>query len=256
MSASYRKDRTIIVGLCKAPPNLSKEAFESKVGEFINTAVALPASQKSNIIKLEAIFQNRLLDEHLKSLGLPGATPGVCWIAELETDSNAVELMQDPECARLVREAEEFGYCTGTTIFSADIVTKIEPDVPLSPDRNLTRGMAALKVPAHLSAEEFREKLEGIVDRFLALPIAEEKALKYSMYIPNENFSTNFRALGFPAPEPVVVVILDTDTEQSLVEMTTDSTVKTLVADAIRDLSIHLDSWIFSADVVTKIDNS
>ncbi|KAF7342450.1 hypothetical protein MVEN_01834200 [Mycena venus] len=248
MAASYRKDRAVCFGLCAAPPNLSKDAFQVKVKAMVDVILALPVVQK-NGLTIDIIFQNELLDERLEALGLPIAPPSVWLKGECETGAQYEELLEDQDLAKLIREAEEFGFRTGTSAFFADVVTKV--DIAGATSQNCTHVVAAVKVPAHLSSTEFQQKLENIVDKFLALPITQQKIVKFSTYVPNENMNTHLRALGFPEPEPVAVVMYDVETQESMIEIATHPSIKTFAAETIPELSIDTGSSIFSADVVT-----
>jgi hypothetical protein len=48
MSATVRKDR-VVIGICRAPPNLSKEEFLSR---FVDSVIAVPIARK-NYLKFQ-----------------------------------------------------------------------------------------------------------------------------------------------------------------------------------------------------------
>ncbi|KAJ6526774.1 hypothetical protein B0H19DRAFT_1196950 [Mycena capillaripes] len=251
MSASYRKVRTVCMELYTPPSHFSKEATQAKLVSFVEAFLTVPIIQK-NVLKAEIIFQNGLLDEAMGALGFPKA-PHSIWIrSETETDDKYEEILRDPEIARLMEEEEELQYSTSASVFFVDVLTKLE----VLTTKSCTHVMIAMKSPAHLSPDNFQKKVEALVDRFLALPIAQQKLLKFSMYVPNQNMATHLRALGLRAPEPVIMVMVDTETEEAFIETATDSAVKTIVADAIRDLGMDAHSLIFSADVVSKVKKS
>ncbi|KAF7343147.1 hypothetical protein MVEN_01745400 [Mycena venus] len=248
MSASYQKDRVLCVGVYKAPPNLSKEALQVKAEALVDSLLAVPIAQK-NYVKFEINFQNALLDEHLKALGYPEAQPGVWVTGECETEAKFEEILKDPEIAKLIQEAEHLEHFS---VFFADVVAKV--DIPTT--KNRVRVMSALKPPVHLSSNDFHHQAEAILDRFLALPVAEGKTTRLSLWRQTTNMATTLQETGFPAPDPVLVLVYEAETQEALVEMMTDSSLKMLVSDAIRDISVHLDSSTFAADVITKIDKS
>ncbi|KAJ7891918.1 hypothetical protein B0H14DRAFT_2560614 [Mycena olivaceomarginata] len=86
--------------------------------------------------------------------------------------------------------------------------------------------MVAMKLSAHLSSEDFHQKFRQ-----------------------TGSIAATFQQPGFSAPEPMLVAMLRT---QSAV----DPSLLALTAEAKRDLRFHLDSCVFSADVVTKIDSA
>ncbi|KAJ7881227.1 hypothetical protein B0H13DRAFT_2278601 [Mycena leptocephala] len=247
MSASYRNDRIVCAGVYKGPPNLSKEALRVKAEAFADSLLAVPIAQK-NYLKFEINFQNGLLDEHMKALRL-SAPPGVWVTGECETEAKFMEILGDPEFAKTIGEAEHLDYFS---VFFVDVVTKV--DVPTA--KNRVRVMGALKPPAHLSSIDFHHKTEALTDRFLALPIVQEKVIRLCMWRQNTNMAAHLQATGLPAPEPVLVIVFEAETEEALIEMAAHPSIKTHVADATRDISIHLDSSVFLADVITKIDKS
>jgi hypothetical protein len=107
MSASNEKDRMVAVGIYKAPANLSKEEFETKITSFVDRMLAVPIAQK-NFLKFEIvcpecfildliftcitqIYQNELLNQHMKAFDLPEAPTSVWLTVEFEVSRPQVE---------------------------------------------------------------------------------------------------------------------------------------------------------------------
>ncbi|KAJ7925450.1 hypothetical protein B0H13DRAFT_1863102 [Mycena leptocephala] len=263
MSASNEKDRMVAVGIYKAPANLSKEEFETKITSFVDRMLAVPIAQK-NFLKFEIIYQNELLNQHIKAFDLPEAPTSVWLTVEFETEAHCAEILTDPMFAKAFAEAEEFVSCA--TGFVADVVTRIDRPTP----KDRTHLMCAFQRPDHLSSDEYRKKFEVFVDRLLALPISQKNFLKHSLWLPNDTLDANLRDLGFPPPEPVFVVMAETDNQDRLIEVTppllsqlssdddpqwlTHSDVRAFAVDARRELGVHVGLSIFSADVITKIN--
>ncbi|KAF7343159.1 hypothetical protein MVEN_01746700 [Mycena venus] len=246
MSASYQKDRVVCVGVYKTPPNLSKEELQVKAEALLDSLLAVPIAQK-NYVKFEINIQNPLLDEHLKALGFPQAQPDVWVTGECETEAKFEEILKDPEFAKLIQEAEHLEHFS---VFFADVVTKV--DIPTA--KNGVRVICALKPPVHLSSNDFHHKTEAILDRFLALPVTQGKTTRLSLLRQNTNMATTLQETGFPAADPVLVVVYEAETQEALVESATHSSVKMLASDAFRDINAHLGSSTFAVDVITKID--
>ncbi|KAJ7860175.1 hypothetical protein B0H13DRAFT_2355706 [Mycena leptocephala] len=247
MSASNKKDRMVAVGIYKAPANLSKEEFETKITSFVDRMLAVPIAQK-NFLKFEIIYQNELLNQHIKAFDLPEAPTSVWLTVEFETEAHCAEILTDPMFAKAFAEAEEF--VSRATGFVADVVTRIDRPTP----KDRTHLMCAFQRPDHLSSDEYRKKFEVFVDRLLALPISQKNFLKHSLWLPNDTLDANLRDLGFPPPEPVFVVMAETDNQDRLIEWLTHSDVRAFAVDARRELGVHVGLSIFSADVVTKIN--
>jgi hypothetical protein len=53
---SARKDRVAVIGMWKAPPNVSKEALETEITSLVDSVLALPVAQK-NYLKFEIVCQ-------------------------------------------------------------------------------------------------------------------------------------------------------------------------------------------------------
>lgn len=51
---SVSKDRAVIIGIWNRPPNLTKEAFETKITSLVDSALALPIVQR-NYLKFEIV---------------------------------------------------------------------------------------------------------------------------------------------------------------------------------------------------------
>ncbi|KAJ7734210.1 hypothetical protein B0H14DRAFT_2639465 [Mycena olivaceomarginata] len=247
MSASHRKDRVAALGIWKAPPNVSKEAFETKITSIVDSLLAIPVAQKNYlkfdmVLSLELcstfvqcswvltqILQNGASNQHLKALGLPEAPLSVWLTCECAVGRRCVQIAsnvssiadrspfwegaqtgKDATIVKLFAEAQEFVSCAD--IFCVDIVTRL--DVPTPTTR--AHMMCSFRCPGHLTSNQYGPKFESFVDRLLALPIIQQNVLKYSLMVAHPD-------------------------------------IKDYVRDAMRELDIHLESSIFSADVVSKI---
>jgi hypothetical protein len=108
MSASYKKDRVAGIGIYKAPPNLSKEAFETKITSLVDALLAVPIAQK-NFLKFEIvcpnclhryivfiymtqIYQNDFSSPYLKALGFAEAPASVWLRLECEVSRRQVQI--------------------------------------------------------------------------------------------------------------------------------------------------------------------
>lgn len=97
----------VAVGIYKAPANLSKEEFETKITSFVDRMLAVPIAQK-NFLKFEIvcpecfildliftcitqIYQNELLNQHIKAFDLPEAPTSVWLTVEFEVSRPRVE---------------------------------------------------------------------------------------------------------------------------------------------------------------------
>ncbi|KAJ7814196.1 hypothetical protein B0H14DRAFT_2798030 [Mycena olivaceomarginata] len=252
MSASYRKDRVVSIRMCKAPPHVSKEDFETTMKSLFDSQLAIPIVQQ-NYTKFELIFQNQSLDVPLKELGFSEPRPSAWLLAECETEDHYAEILRNSEVEKLVQKAEELGYRTEMNVFVADVVTRLE-----TTPKSRTVLAAEFRPPAHLSMGDYIEKIEsegqGFADQLVSLPIAQKTFAKHSLLIHSERMTEHFQRLGFPASEPVLVLLIETETLDDMKKFLTHPETKSFMAKADPVLSLSTDSTIFGADVVTKIN--
>ncbi|KAJ7438766.1 hypothetical protein FB451DRAFT_1570159 [Mycena latifolia] len=243
------------IGIHKAPPNLSRTEFEAKVNALGDAIAALPIAQE-NLFKLDIIFQNTLMDDGMKSVGLPTPAPTVVMSAEYKSLDHLAEMMQDPSMKELLAKADDFGFRKAANAFAADVITKVHtPEV--TPGTNV---ICVYHCPPHLSADEFAKKMEGVMDDIIALPIRDCFS-SYTLWVQNATVEKHLQELGYPAPEDLVVVRAEAENLDRMIEIFNHPEVGRVLTDNIRDFGFHSDSdnpaesCCFSADVATKINN-
>ncbi|KAF7326714.1 hypothetical protein MSAN_02502300 [Mycena sanguinolenta] len=254
MSASYRKDRVFALAICQAPPNLSKEAFEKKVTSIVDTILALPISQKS-FLKFELNFQTGLINEHVKALGFPEGSPNVLVTVEYAAMADLFEFPTVAEGSGLPGcsaggKNDLYGDHPAVNAFLANVETRLDRPIP----KDRARLVCVLKRPENLSEEGFHQAIRGFADKLVSLPIAQRLCVHHSVWMPTSTGDAHMLALGFPASEPDVVIFMETEDQDKIFEGLMDPDVKQYVADASRELKIHVGSSFFSANVVNKIN--
>ncbi|KAJ7441981.1 hypothetical protein FB451DRAFT_1298050 [Mycena latifolia] len=177
MVVTARKDRFCAIGVHKVPPHLSKKEFENKIEALMDDVHALDLVRKK-VLKMEMIFQNDLLDEHVKLFEFPPREPVVVIATETETVDDLVEVLTDAEVQKLFHKAEEFGLQSGTFAFSADVVYKINRNVAT---RNPVCITGIYKVPTHLSRDEYGAKFHAFVEKYTALPAIQKNLIRYEV---------------------------------------------------------------------------
>ncbi|KAJ7899798.1 hypothetical protein B0H13DRAFT_1883691 [Mycena leptocephala] len=221
MPASNSQDRVTIIGVREVPPHLSKEVFEAKMGALLDAFMALPVCKK-NVLKWDLIVpMPSLFDASIRAIGFSEPQPHVLTIAECETTDHWAEVggSGDPEWSRLVMEGEkEFGFCSSSQTFFTDVVTKIEGIESVNP----VRSVWILKAQSRFSREEFSHKLGGFVDRLLAMPNSQKTFQKHVM------------------------------SQEDVIELCTDQTVKELMKEATAKLELHVNSVAFLGDLQSK----
>ncbi|KAJ7206538.1 hypothetical protein GGX14DRAFT_457231 [Mycena pura] len=162
-------------------PASTKEEFEANFGTFLDAVAKLPVLQK-NAITLKMFIQNDAFHESVAGLGLPVPKPAVVGFARFKNADGLKELLRDPEYVSLLSAAKENGHLSGhdsMSLFSADVTTKIDVNDTGTSDRKHVFGI--FKVPNDVPAELFEQKVEACIDGALALPVCQNKFLKYEM---------------------------------------------------------------------------
>ncbi|KAJ7743043.1 hypothetical protein DFH07DRAFT_777534 [Mycena maculata] len=226
------------IGIHKAPPNLSRTEFEAKVDTLGDAIAALPVAQR-NLLKLDIISQNTEMDKHMHAVGLPVPSPTV--VISSGVYLPPVQMLKDPALQKLLAESDDFGFRKGATAFAADIITKI--DAP-----GVTPGTSVICVynrPPHLSTEQFGQQMEDLMDKITVQPI-RDRFSNYSLWLQNDAVDKHLQALGYPAPEPLLVV-------RAEAEIFEHSEVGRLLLDAIRESDNparrHQDQQLLSEDI-------
>ncbi|KAJ7115673.1 hypothetical protein C8R44DRAFT_793144, partial [Mycena epipterygia] len=117
------------------------------------------------------------------------------------------------------------------------------------------RSVSIHPAPAHLAKAEFEQKMDAQMDVYVTAPAVKKNTLKVEMLIPNSNLDMHAQALGFPAPHPTAIVIQHWESEEQMLETSSDPTVMKVVADGTPHLGFDgAGSCVFHADVVRKID--
>ncbi|KAJ7766088.1 hypothetical protein B0H16DRAFT_1717318 [Mycena metata] len=247
--------RTRFIGIHKPPLNLSREEFERKASALGDAIAALPIAQ-NNLLKLDIIFQNTLMDEHMKGVGLSIAAPTVVMSAEYESLDHLqrARVLKDPALKKLLTESDDFGFRKHATAFAADVYSAVD-----APD--ITAGLHVICVyscPPQFSADVFGQKMKELMENIASQSI-RDKLSHYSLWLQNDAVDKHLQALGYPAPKPLLVVRADSEHLDHMKEIFEHSDVSRLLKEGIRDLGFHRDSdnpteaHCFSADIATKI---
>ncbi|KAF7297394.1 hypothetical protein MIND_00973000 [Mycena indigotica] len=245
------------IGIYRAPASdpETNNKFRSEMKKFMHDAHVLPAS-KNNLLKLNVVYQNDELQESgaLSKLGFPPAPATVVVTVEAKTKQDMLKCLEDSDLCNLVWNGASFGLQDGACVFSADIVTKI--DQYKSPKGHETcHGLFVFKIPSeyHFTVGEYHKKIEDMVDKFIALPIAQQHLVKHTIWLQNQELDEVFRHWRMPDPEKTVVLMLECDTWESMNELLTDDHIQRIIHEANADFKIHEDSNCFTGDVVNLL---
>ncbi|KAF7333710.1 hypothetical protein MVEN_02327400 [Mycena venus] len=187
---SARDTHCTAFGIHPVPANLSKREFERKCEALVESLLATPVAQR-NFLKFDIIFQNEQLKEHITALEIPEPRPIVCLRVEYETEDSWAECHRDPDYMKALDAGKSWGFHDDACIFSAAKVSKGHPNAPR--DSNVVVGI--IKAPGHMSATEFQQRLEGLID---AVYGAKKPAIKWHLYVQNMNAEEHLQAAGYP----------------------------------------------------------
>ncbi|KAF7333199.1 hypothetical protein MVEN_02385800 [Mycena venus] len=118
--------------------------------------------------------------------------------------------------------------------------------------QNTFSVVGVMKVPTHLTKDDFEKKVETLLDTIFELPIAKGKLIKYEMFIQTTHIDDHIPHLGLPQPQPTLVVREEWEHADQVVAVMQHAEVRKLVHAANKEFGFHLDSCWFAADVVTK----
>ncbi|KAJ7436904.1 hypothetical protein B0H11DRAFT_2108983 [Mycena galericulata] len=253
MAAIARKDRFCAIGVHKVPPHLSQKVLENKIEALMDDVLALDLVRRK-ALKMEMMFQNDRLDEHVKLFDFPPRDPVVVIATETETVDDLVEVFADAEVQQLFKKVEEFGLQSGTSGFSADAVPKINKNVST---QNPVHILGIYQVPPHLSRDEYGQKFQAFVEKYIALPAIQKNLVRYEVWQQNDAVGDRMhRDLGHPVSEPIFLVRAESETLDHVIEYLNDPQARKLVQDAKQDFSFNTNACLFTADLVTKISIS
>ncbi|KAF8188479.1 hypothetical protein K438DRAFT_1833619 [Mycena galopus ATCC 62051] len=241
---SVSKTYCTAFGIHPVPANITKEDFQAKCEALVESFLALPVAQK-NFLKFDILFQNDQVKSHITSLGFPEPQPCVCLRCYYETDANWAACLQDPDFINAMAAGQSWGFHDGACIFSTDSVTKL--DSSISSDTNVVVGI--FKVPMQQTASTFRQKLDTFIDAVLDL---KKPTMNLTMLVQNLNAEQNLQAAGYPPSQPTIVVVDECQTFDEIAKIANDLEAQTLVAKAMKDFGLHVNSVVFSADVKNK----
>ncbi|KAJ6540502.1 hypothetical protein B0H19DRAFT_1077910 [Mycena capillaripes] len=239
---SVRKDRYYTIGIHRAPAHHSKKEFDTRISGLADALSAVPVVQK-NYLKFDVITQTNILDGHGTALANPQPT-ALC-LAECETEEHTIEViyngravLADPTVRKLVVEAEEFGFQTNGIAFGADVITKVER----ATSGTGVHATGIFRAPQDVSLTQFLVSFEAMTTKFLALPSVQKNLDKFTM-----------SKLGLSGAAVTVITFSEAETWDRIIEVVQDPDVQKLIADSIKEFSLHPDSCIFSSEIVSKI---
>ncbi|KAJ7452277.1 hypothetical protein FB451DRAFT_1565981 [Mycena latifolia] len=255
MSSSARQDRFHAMIIHKIPPHLSKHEFEAKLEGLIDETLQLPLVQ-NNLLKVQVIFQEDFMDEHVKAFGFPPREPIVLVAIHCETMDNLLDLLDTAEVRGAFEKGKEFGLHTTGHGFSAEVVAKNDNPAP----KDAVHLVCVYNIPPHIATQHHDQKYEDWIDKdFLSVPAVKKHFVRFEMWMHNHALDDHIRAFGYSASGPAVIHHAMLENMDSAVEMMTDPEAHQSVLGAGNDgehFNLKRDGYVFMGRVVTKIDKS
>ncbi|KAF7367818.1 hypothetical protein MSAN_00846200 [Mycena sanguinolenta] len=199
-------------------------------------------------------IQDDAFTEPIGRLGIPGPSPTVVTHIVFEDVENFKEVARDPTFKALVDQAKEFGYHKGASLFTADVVTKL--DAIESGPQERKRAIGIFKIPPGMPKDKFEQKVEAFVDGAMAMPLAREKLLNYTIWYQNSEVDTEVEGLGLPTPAPLVIAMSELETFNHVVEWVDDPAMAQHIATTLtaKDFPLHRDGDFFGAEAIVKFN--
>ncbi|KAF7367817.1 Zn(2)-C6 fungal-type domain-containing protein [Mycena sanguinolenta] len=253
MSASARKDYCNFLTIHPVPSGISKQEYERKHSTWLDTVAQTPVAQR-NMLKITMFIQEDALAESIGRLEMPSPTPTVVTHIVFEDVENFKEIARDQTFKALVDQAKEFGYHKGASLFTADVVLKLDDIESESQERK--HAMGIFKIPPGLPKDKFEQKVEAFVDGAMAMPIAREKFLNYTIWYQNSEVDAEVEGLGLPTAESLVVAMTEVETFDRAVELITDPAMAQYVTTTLtaKDFPLHVDGDFFGAKAIVKLN--
>ncbi|KAF8195317.1 hypothetical protein K438DRAFT_2017283 [Mycena galopus ATCC 62051] len=250
MAPSAREDRFFVIGILKAPEGLSKKEFDARVEALADRILSVPVAHQ-NVHKVELMFQNPSMDEHLKKFGLSASPPMVTIIVETESKDHLLAPINDGEIRQLFTPAAELGFHR-TASFSAEVFSLVDSDSP--PTQHTHHAAGFFILPPQLSIAEWKQKTAALVDELSALPALHKFWTKFQVWWQNTEFHPHSESLGLPPPEPIVILYGESETVEHMADFSKDPGILKVVLDANNDFGLNIEAHCGSVDVVTKVN--
>ncbi|KAJ7035174.1 hypothetical protein C8F04DRAFT_1233828 [Mycena alexandri] len=108
-------------------------------------------------------------------------------------------------------------------------------------------------VSPHLPKEHVDHKIRALANAIHEASAERHKLRKYEMLIKNVIFDPPMMALGFAAPEPIVVMRVEFETAEQMFAFNDDTEVQRHLTVAAEEIGLRIQSSQFSVDVETRI---
>ncbi|KAJ7320974.1 hypothetical protein DFH08DRAFT_942004 [Mycena albidolilacea] len=257
MAPSAKEDRFLVIGILKAPEGLSKKEFDTRVEALVDGILSVPVAHQ-NVHKVELMFQNPSMDEHLKKFELPASPPMVTIVVETEisivdyakSKDHLLAPINDTEIRELFAPAAGLGFHRIAS-FSAEVSTLVDSDSP--PTQHTHRAAGFFKLPPQLSVAQWKQQTAALVDELSALPALHKFWTKFQVWWQNTEFHPHSESLGLTPPEPTVILYGESETVEHMADFSKDPGIIKVISNANNDFGLNIEAHCGSVDVVTKV---
>ncbi|KAF7367815.1 Zn(2)-C6 fungal-type domain-containing protein [Mycena sanguinolenta] len=253
MSASARKDHCNFLTIHPVPSGISKEEYERKHSTWLDAVAQTPVAQR-NMLKITTFIQQDTLTESIGRLDLPTASPTVVTHIVFEDVENFKVVARDATFKALVDQAKEFGYHKGASLFTADVVTKLDDVESGSQERKHAIGI--FKIPPGLPKDKFEQKVDSLIDGAMVMPLAREKLLNYTIWYQNSEVDTEVEGLRLQTAAPLVVAMAEFETFNHVAELIGDPAMAQYLTTTMtaKEFPLHLDGDFFGVEAIVKLN--
>ncbi|KAF7358382.1 hypothetical protein MVEN_00888300 [Mycena venus] len=199
-----------IASVHRALPHVSKMELDASMSALFDALAFHPVAQQK-LLKLDLILQTDTMIKHVENLGLPVAHPTAVIIVECETLEHYIEVLKHPDIAKLLSEAEaRFGFKSGASLFSADLVLRVDHEAPEGGSPRWA-AMSIMKVPEDIHPKGHNDNLLPLFDDFVKMPLNEQHLRKHAIWIPNDYMNAHLSELGFPTRESLLLALIEAE---------------------------------------------
>ncbi|KAJ7621687.1 hypothetical protein DFH06DRAFT_1305712 [Mycena polygramma] len=207
-SASASKSRFTAIALHPVPAHLSTKEFAAKIEALADARLALPVAQKT-LLKYEIMIPNIGVGTPIQVAGAPSPSfqPVVLEVFECQTAEDFQVFLKDEKVAQSISTAAQDSQFAGPSIFSTDVVTRIDDDIKNKTTADVVTYVVILKCPSHESCAQFYERIEEEEsNRLVEVPFMKSNLLAHTTWMGNSTLADSVSAQGNPASLPVVVI--------------------------------------------------
>ncbi|KAJ7611487.1 hypothetical protein DFH06DRAFT_1345358 [Mycena polygramma] len=239
-STSASKSRFTAIALHPVPAHLSTNEA------LADARLALPVAQKT-LLKYEIMIPNIGMGTPIQVAGAPSPS------FQPVTAEDFQVFLKDEKMAQSISTAAQDSQSAGASIFSTDVVARIDDDSKDKITADVVTYVVILECPSHESGAQFYERIKEESNRLVEVPFMKSNLLAHTVWMGNSALADSVSAQGNPASQHVAVIRWQMSSEH-FHEVFADSGVKQFSADLPESAFDSALTHRFTMDLFTKLD--